>query len=102
MKIAVSVDEEGLIAPHLGKCKLFHVFFKDGDLIELLEERKTEGNYQNHVIEDIMDCDYVISAQIGEGMLENLKNMGNNMGIIPVVEEKISDPFEAVKALKVE
>ena len=97
MKIAVSINEEGLIAPHLGKCKLFQIFFREGNLIEFLEERETDGNHQNHIIDDIMDCDYVISAQIGEGMIENLKSLG----IKPVVENKVSDPFEAVNVLKI-
>jgi len=95
MKIAVSIDEEGLIAPHLGKCKLFMIFFKKGGLIEFVEERNTQGNHQNHIIEEIIDCDYVISSQIGDGMIESLKNMG----IEPIVEKNIFDPFVAVKSL---
>lgn len=94
MKIAVSVDEEGNVAPHLGKCKLFHIYTKECNKIEFLEEIETDGNYQNHIIEDIADCDYVISAQIGEGMIENLKSLG----IEPVVSVGFS-PVEAVKAL---
>jgi predicted Fe-Mo cluster-binding NifX family protein len=94
MKIAVSVDKKGAIAPHLGKCKLFHIYKKEGNNIEFFEEIETDGNYQNHIIEDIMDCDYVISAQIGEGMIENLKSVG----IEPVVSIGVSS-IEAVKAL---
>jgi predicted Fe-Mo cluster-binding NifX family protein len=97
MKIAVSIDKEGFIAPHLGKCKLFQIFIKEGDQIKFQEERETEGNHQNHIIDEIMDCDCVISAQIGDGMIENLKSLG----IKPIVENVVLDPFEAVKVLEI-
>lgn len=95
VKVAVSVNEAGEIIPHLGKSKIFHVFFKHENQVEFVENRVTDGNHQNHIIEDIKDCETVISGKIGEGMIESLQEMG----IEAVVETEIVDPIEAVKKL---
>ena len=95
MKIAVSIGETGTISSHLGKSKIFFIFSKDGEEIKFLERRLSEGNHTNHIIEDIKDCDVVISGKIGDGMIESLKKMG----ITAVVEEKVLDPMEAIAKL---
>jgi len=95
MKVAVSVNELGEVIPHLGKCKIFYIFTMEDGKIEFIESRITDGNHQNHIIEDIKDCEVVISGQIGEGMIENLEKLG----IKAVIEEEINEPVEAVSNL---
>ena len=95
MKVAVSINEEGKISSHLGKAKIFYVFEKINEKVKFLQKRTTEGNHTNHIIEDIKDCDVIISGKIGDGMFENLKKNG----IKPIVEENISNPKEAVEKL---
>lgn len=95
MKVAVSINEEGKISSHLGKAKIFYVFEKINEKVKFLEKRTTEGNHTNHIIEDIKDCDVIISGKIGDGMFENLKKNG----IKPIIEENISNPKEAVEKL---
>ncbi|GAB6098734.1 hypothetical protein JCM16358_06130 [Halanaerocella petrolearia] len=95
MKVAVSVNNEGEIIPHLGKCKLFKVFKKDDENIQFIEDRITDGNHQNHIIEDINDCDIVISGQIGKGMIKNLAQLG----IEAIVEEETDDPIKAISKI---
>lgn len=73
MKIAVSVDEMNNIAPHLGKCKIFNIYKKEGKKVALIDVIKTHGDYVDHVIEEILDCNVVISGQIGEGMIKSLR-----------------------------
>ena len=95
MKIAVSVDEEGLIIPHLGKASWFKIYSKTGDSIEFIEEIETSGNHTNHIIDEINDCDVVISGQIGEGMIENLKSLG----IKAIAITDTDDPIGAIERL---
>ena len=95
MRIAVSVDGNEKISKHLGKCKTFLIFEKENENVNFGEVRTTDGNHQNHVIEDIKDCQYVISAKIGEGMVANLEKMG----IKAVEESETDDPMEAVKKI---
>lgn len=95
MKVAVSINSTGMVSPHLGRCKVFLIFSKNGDEVEFVERRTTEGNYENHIIEDIKDCDAVISGKIGDGMVESL----SKLGIAAIIENTIYDPIEAVKKM---
>jgi len=94
MKIAVSVNQDGEIMEHLGWCKLFNIY-QQQDKLDFLESRETDGNHQNHIIEDIKDCDVIISGKIGAGMVENLKKLG----IEPIVERDTKDPILAIDKL---
>lgn len=96
MKVAVSISDSGMVSSHLGKSKIFFVFSKEGDEVTFLERRVTDGNYQNHIIEDIKDCDAVISGKIGDGMVESLKKIN----IKAIVEENTADPMEAVEKMR--
>jgi len=95
LKIAVSVDEMNNIAPHLGKCKIFNIYKKEGKKVELIEVIKTNGNYTDHVIEEILDCSVVISGQIGEGMIKSLRKRR----IRPYIELETTEPLEAVNKI---
>lgn len=95
LKIAVSVDENNNIAAHLGKCRIFNIYTKEGKEVNLLEVIKTDGNYTNHIIEEILDCDVVISAQIGEGMIKSLRKRR----IRPYVELDTFNPIEAIEKI---
>lgn len=95
MKIAVSVDENGMVSGHLGRNKIFLIFDANESKVEFIDKRITDGRHENHIIEDIKDCTYVLSAQIGEGMVKNLANMG----ITAVVETEITNPRKAVKKM---
>lgn len=95
MKVAVSVNEEEQIAPHLGRCKIFYIF-EVKEEIQFMEMRVTDGKYHNHRIHAVMDCDAVISGQIGDGMKENLRELG----IEPIVEWEESNPLKALAKLK--
>lgn len=95
MLVAVGVDENDKITSHLGKTRIFMVFDRVGEKIKFVEMRKTSGEHKNHIIEDIKDCKFVISGQIGAGMMDNLIVTG----ITPVVESKTDNPIEAVKRL---
>ncbi|WP_320047009.1 NifB/NifX family molybdenum-iron cluster-binding protein [uncultured Ilyobacter sp.] len=97
MKVAVSVNDSGMVSSHLGKSKIFLVFSKVGNEVAFLERRVTDGNHTNHIIEDIDDCDAVISGKIGDGMVESLKKIN----IKAIVEENIADPLEAVEKMRV-
>ncbi|WP_319202923.1 NifB/NifX family molybdenum-iron cluster-binding protein [uncultured Ilyobacter sp.] len=97
MKIAVGVNDAGMIASHLGKTKIFLIFSKVGDEVSFVERRVTDGQHTNHIIDDINDCDAVISGKIGAGMVESLKKIS----IEAVIQEDIADPFEAVESMKV-
>ena len=39
MFVAVSVNETGSIAGHLGKCKIFYIFHKSKERVQFLERR---------------------------------------------------------------
>ncbi|MFZ5965692.1 MAG: NifB/NifX family molybdenum-iron cluster-binding protein [Bacillota bacterium] len=95
MRIAVSVDDMNHIAAHLGRCKIFHIYGKEGDHVELLEVIKTAGVHTDHIIEEILDCHVVISGQIGEGMIRSLRKRK----IRPYIELDTIDPMEAVKKI---
>lgn len=95
MKIAVSVDEMNNIAKHLGKCKIFNIYKKEGKKVELIDVIKTHGDYTDHLIEEILDCNVVISGQIGEGMIKSLRKKR----IRPYVELETIDPLEAVEKI---
>lgn len=97
MKIAVSVGGDEKICPHLGKAKIFLVFVKEGNKVNFLEVRETEGNPQNHIISDIEDCQVVISGEIGEGMMNSLQKNG----IKGVVEKETTDVMKAIQNLEV-
>ena len=95
MKVAISVNQAGKIVSHLGKAKLFAIYEKDRDDIKFIEERVTDGNHQNHIIEDIKDCDVVISGKIGQGMVGSLAEIG----IDAMVEDKLDDPVEVLNKI---
>lgn len=95
MKIAVSINSNGMIAPHLGRSKLFFIFEKVEAKIKFLEKRESEKLNTDHIIEEITDCEYVISGKIGDGMIESLKTVG----IKAVIEESILNPKKAVEKL---
>ena len=95
MKVAISVNQAGKIVNHLGKAKIFSIYQKNGAEIEFIEERVTDGNHQNHIIEDIKDCDVVISGKIGQGMVESLAEIG----IEAMVEDKLDDPVEVLNKI---
>jgi len=99
MKIAVSINNFGMISPHLGRSNLFYIFSKVGNEVEFLETRKRKSNLEtvmeNDLIENIKDCDMIISGKIGNNMMEQLKNKG----IKTIVEEKTFDPLEAIKKI---
>lgn len=97
MKIAVGVNDSGMVSSHLGKTKIFLIFSKVGDEVAFLERRVTNGDHTNHIIDDINDCDAVISGKIGAGMVESLKKMM----VKAVILEDIADPLEAVEIMKV-
>ncbi len=92
MKIAVSISDDEKICPHLGKAKSFCIFIKENNSIKFVEIRSTKGNYQNHIIDDIEDCQVVISGQIGEGMIKSLALKG----IKAIVENETQNVLEAV------
>ncbi|MBZ4683948.1 MAG: hypothetical protein PWP46_946 [Fusobacteriaceae bacterium] len=96
MRIAVAVNEFGKISSHLGKATIFFIFTLEKSKAIFVEKRDVEGNFTNHIIDDIKDCCYVISSKIGEGMKENLIKMG----IIPIVEIFTDNPKEAVEKIK--
>jgi predicted Fe-Mo cluster-binding NifX family protein len=93
MKVAVSVNEAGEIIDHLGQTELFHIYEKNGESVEFVEDRLTDGAHQNHLIEEIDDCKAVISGLMGPGMAEDLADLG-----LEAVEEKETvDPIEAIE-----
>ncbi len=93
MKIAVGVNDFGVVASHLGKTSRFFIFEVNGKEVEFLEMRDSNSDKSNHIIEEIKDCSGVISGSIGEGMLDNLKKNG----ITAVIESVITDPEKAVE-----
>ncbi|WP_018247474.1 NifB/NifX family molybdenum-iron cluster-binding protein [Orenia marismortui] len=95
MKIAVSVNSSEEIVSHLGKAKIFYIYSKGPEGICFLDIRVTDGNHQNHIIEDIKDCDIVISGKIGEGMINSL----GDLGIEAIVDEETLNPIEAISKL---
>jgi len=92
LKIAVSVNNNEEIVSHLGKAKIFYIFSKDKEEISFIESRVTEGNHENHIIEDIKDCNTVISGKIGTGMVESLKKLG----IKAITEKSTLNPVKAI------
>lgn len=98
MKVAVSINSNGMIAPHLGRTKLFFIFEKNGDKVKFLEKRESIKINNDHIIDEITDCKYVISGKIGDGMVESLKKDG----IKAIIEEDTFNPKEAVEKLKLE
>ncbi len=95
MKIAVNVDKKGNVAPHLGKAEKFYIYNYEKGVVKFIEERTGKGSYPEHIIDEILDCDVVIAAQIGEGMIETLENQG----IKAIVKNKILDPVEIIENL---
>lgn len=95
MLIAVGVDENDQVSPHLGKTKLFMIFDRVKDDVKFVEMRKSSGEHKDHMIEDIKDCKFIISGQMGNGMFDNLQLMG----ITPVIETRTKNPIEAVRRL---
>ena len=93
MKVAVGVNDFGIVAGHLGKTKSFFIFEVENQNVEFLEMRDSESDKSNHIIEEIKDCEAVISGSMGDGMSENLKKNS----ITPVIEDKIVDPKDAVE-----
>lgn len=96
MKIAVNVDNEGNVAPHLGKAESFFIYKYENGVADFIEERAGKGSYTDHVIDEILDCDAVISARIGEGMIQNL----DNLGVRAIIEPEILDPVEAIENIE--
>ncbi|OCL27250.1 dinitrogenase iron-molybdenum cofactor biosynthesis protein [Orenia metallireducens] len=92
MKVAVSVNSNEEIISHLGKAKIFYIFSKDSEEITFIESRVTDGNHENHIIEDIKDCDVVISGKIGRGMVESLRGLG----IKAIIETTTLNPVKAI------
>lgn len=95
MRVAVSVNEDEMIASHLGRCRTFYVFNKEEQDIKFVEMRSASGEGKEHFIPALQDCSVIISGQIGEGMIQGLAEAG----IKAVVERTTTDPLEAVKRL---
>ncbi|MGM0509109.1 MAG: NifB/NifX family molybdenum-iron cluster-binding protein [Fusobacteriota bacterium] len=93
MKIAVGVNRKGMVSPHLGRTKTFFIFEKNEDKIKFIDKRISTENHTNHIIEDIKDCNMVISGKIGQGMIENLEKMG----IKAIVETEVYNPKKAAE-----
>jgi len=96
LKVAVSINNSGIVAPHLGRAKMFFIFNKTKDEVRFLEKRLCTGQYHDHIIEDIKDCQAVISGKIGDGMAENLRKVGIQSFVI----KDISNPKEAVEKIR--
>ena len=97
MLIAVGVDREDKIAPHLGKTELFMIFDRKGERVKFMEMRKRTLVSKEHdnLIEDIKDCKFVIAENIGPGMTDRLIDAG----ISPISENRTKDPVYAVKLI---
>jgi predicted Fe-Mo cluster-binding NifX family protein len=97
MLIAVGVDREDKIAPHLGKTELFMIFDRKGERVKFMEMRKRTLVSKEHdnLIEDIKDCKFVIAENIGPGMTDRLIDAG----ISPIRENRTKDPVYAVKLI---
>ncbi len=95
MKIAVSVDKEGKVAPHLGRAETFFIYNYENGTVDFIEKRIGKGSYTDHIIDEILDCGAVISGQIGEGMIQNL----DNLGIKAIIETEVPDPVKAIEKI---
>ncbi len=95
MLIAVGVDENDKISEHPGKTQLFMIFDRKGDRVKFIEMRKRKSIENEGIIEDIKDCKFVISENIGPGMCDRLIDAG----IAPIKESRTKDPVYAVKII---
>ena len=76
MLIAVGVDNEDKIAPHLGKTELFMIFTRKGERVKFVEMRKRTLVSKEHdnLIEDIKDCKFVIAENISLSLASRFLN----------------------------
>lgn len=95
MLIAVGVDNEDKIAPHLGKTEMFMIFDRKGERVKFIEMRKRKSCENENLIDDIKDCKFVIAENIGPGMCDRL----TDAGIAVVRENRTKDPSYAVKLM---
>lgn len=95
--IAVAVDNDDKIAPHLGKSEMFMIFDRKGERVKFIEmrKRKSFGSENENLVEDIRDCKFVIAENIGPGMFDRL----TDAGIAPIRENRTKDPCYAIKLI---
>lgn len=95
MLIAVAVDGDDKISSHLGKTEMFMIFTRKGERVKFVEMRKRKSCENENLVDDIKDCKFVISENIGPGMMDRLIDAG----IAPVKESRTKDPVYAVKLM---
>lgn len=95
MLIAVAVDSDDKISSHLGKTEMFMIFTRKGERVKFVEMRKRKSCENENLVDDIKDCKFVISENIGPGMMDRLIDAG----IAPVKENRTKDPVYAVKLM---
>ena len=93
--IAVAVDNDDKIAPHLGKSEMFMIFDRKGERVKFIEMRKRKNCEHENLVEDIRDCKFVIAENIGPGMFDRLADAG----IAPIRENRTKDPCYAIKLI---
>lgn len=93
--IAVAVDNDDKIAPHLGKSEMFMIFDRKGERVKFIEMRKRKKCEHENLVEDIKDCKFVIAENIGPGMFDRL----TDAGIAPIRENRTKDPCYAIKLI---
>ncbi|MDS1029295.1 NifB/NifX family molybdenum-iron cluster-binding protein [Bacillota bacterium LX-D] len=92
MKVAVSVNEDEIVAPHFGKSKVIYIFDVMDNKINFVEARVASTNLQKHDFGFIADCEAVISGSIGLSMQDNLRKAG----MMPIVSNE-EDPVKAIE-----
>ena len=92
MKIAVATNNKKEISEHFGSAEGFLIFEVEKDSIKELEFRNNQGKNQgqcgscNHalMLENVKDCESVLSFGMGKKIFEDL----SNAGIKPIISEE--------------
>jgi predicted Fe-Mo cluster-binding NifX family protein len=91
MLVAISVDEEKLLAQHLGKCNEFALYEKNGSEVVFKGYRTIEDKFADALEQGSFDdCKVIISGKMGDTMVKNIRRRR----IRPYIELEMKNPYE--------